>query len=134
MKTNTVRLWPTLLIWLRLEGLMLLLMSVFAYRALGGAWSWLLLGFLADLSFAAYWAGPRIGAAAYNLVHACVLPVTLGLAGWFLGSPLAVLAALIWSAHLGLDRLAGYGLKFPDGFHHTHLTSEPERDLLRAQT
>ncbi|HEY2386937.1 MAG TPA: DUF4260 family protein, partial [Candidatus Binatia bacterium] len=29
--------------------------------------------------------------------------------------------ALIWLAHIGMDRLLGYGLKYPTSFHHTHL-------------
>src|SRR3954470_22529461 len=30
-------------------------------------------------------------------------------------------AALIWFAHIGLDRALGYGLKYDDSFQHTHL-------------
>jgi hypothetical protein len=29
--------------------------------------------------------------------------------------------ALIWLAHIGLDRALGYGLKYPTAFRHTHL-------------
>ena len=29
--------------------------------------------------------------------------------------------SLIWAAHIGIDRLAGYGLKYPSDFHDTHL-------------
>jgi hypothetical protein len=29
--------------------------------------------------------------------------------------------ALIWSAHIGIDRLLGYGLKYPTAFKETHL-------------
>jgi hypothetical protein len=29
--------------------------------------------------------------------------------------------ALIWSAHIGIDRALGYGLKYGDGFASTHL-------------
>jgi hypothetical protein len=29
--------------------------------------------------------------------------------------------ALIWLAHIGVDRALGYGLKYPDGFKDTHL-------------
>ncbi|MCL4805949.1 MAG: DUF4260 family protein, partial [Anaerolineae bacterium] len=29
--------------------------------------------------------------------------------------------ALIWLAHIGLDRMLGFGLKYPDAFRHTHL-------------
>jgi hypothetical protein len=34
---------------------------------------------------------------------------------------LAVQIALIWGAHIGADRMLGYGLKYPTAFKHTHL-------------
>ncbi|MFN2487867.1 MAG: DUF4260 family protein [Acidimicrobiia bacterium] len=45
------------------------------------------------------------------------------LLGWYLlGGPLSALATgSIWLAHIGCDRLLGYGLKFPNAFTHTHL-------------
>jgi len=33
-----------------------------------------------------------------------------------------VLVALVWAGHIGADRLVGYGLKYPTGFAHTHLS------------
>ncbi|WP_424949822.1 DUF4260 family protein [Deinococcus sp.] len=125
MKKNTVSLYLEPVLWLRLEGLLVLAASVVAYRALNGPWWGLLLGFLADLSFVAYLAGPRAGGNGYNLIHALVLPLALGLLGWELHLPLALLIALIWTAHIGLDRLFGYGLKYPDAFGRTHLESAP---------
>lgn len=106
---------------LRLEGLALLTGLVTAYFALRGPWWGLPLGLLADLSMLGYVCGPRIGAALYNLLHATALPVLLGLLGFTLHFPGALLVALVWLSHVGLDRAAGYGLKFPDGFEHTHL-------------
>ncbi|NMM27217.1 MAG: DUF4260 domain-containing protein, partial [Glaciimonas sp.] len=29
--------------------------------------------------------------------------------------------ALIWFVHIGVDRMLGYGLKYPEGFKVTHL-------------
>jgi hypothetical protein len=29
--------------------------------------------------------------------------------------------ALVWFAHIGMDRALGYGLKYDDAFTHTHL-------------
>jgi hypothetical protein len=31
------------------------------------------------------------------------------------------LDALVWIAHIGVDRFSGYGLKYPSGFRDTHL-------------
>jgi hypothetical protein len=34
--------------------------------------------------------------------------------------------ALVWLAHIGLDRLLGTGLKYNDRFTHTHLGDRPD--------
>jgi Domain of unknown function (DUF4260) len=46
--------------------------------------------------------------------------VLIGL-GWWQHRPLVLALGLIWLAHLGLDHLLGYGLKYDDSFQHTHL-------------
>ena len=107
-------------IWLRLEGLAALALAVYLYARGGHAWSLFAALFLApDLSFLAYLAGPRAGAAGYNLLHSHVGPLALAAALLAAGRPPAV--ALVWAAHIGFDRLLGYGLKYPSGFGDTHL-------------
>ena len=69
----------------------------------------------------AYLIGPRAGAFVYNLAHTYALALPLALAGFFLGSALASTLALIWVAHIGLDRMLGYGLKYQSSFGDTHL-------------
>jgi hypothetical protein len=107
---------------LRIEGATLLAASVMLYWANGGSW-WLfaLLLLAPDLSALGYLAGPRIGAAAYNAFHSFPLPAALGLLGMLWGMHLVVGIALVWFAHIGMDRLVGYGLKYPSGFKNTHL-------------
>jgi len=41
--------------------------------------------------------------------------------GFALDSPLTLSIALIWLAHIGIDRALGYGLKYETGFTYTHL-------------
>ena len=107
---------------LRLEGLALLAATLAAYGRLGAPWPLLAVLFLApDLAMAFYLGGPRLGAAAYNLLHATVAPLALGAAGFVLGAPLAQDLALIWLAHIGFDRALGYGLKYSTGFGDSHL-------------
>lgn len=43
------------------------------------------------------------------------------MAGLALGASLPVAIALVWAAHVGFDRMLGYGLKYASGFGHTHL-------------
>lgn len=106
---------------LRAEGLALLAVSIAAYLVAGGHWGYLFLGFLADLTFVGYYANPRLGATLYNLVHTTFFPLISVLLGFLAGYDLALFVGLIMSAHIGLDRTAGYGLKYPDAFKHTHL-------------
>lgn len=113
--------WPPVL--LRAEGSLLLAVSLAAYSTLDLHWGYLFLGFLADLTFVGYLAGPRLGAALYNLAHSTVVPLLLVTTGLLLGQDLALAVGLVMLAHIGLDRTAGYGLKYPDAFGHTHLTS-----------
>ena len=61
------------------------------------------------------------GAAAYNLVHTYALALPLAVAGFWLSSPIALALGLIWIAHIGIDRMLGYGLKYASGFADTHL-------------
>ena len=106
--------------WLRLEGLAVLALAVLLYHR--GGHSWLLfagLFFAPDLSFAFYLAGPRIGAVGYNLAHSYVGPVAAAALAILTGRPPVV--ALLWAAHIGFDRVLGYGLKYPSGFADTHL-------------
>jgi Domain of unknown function (DUF4260) len=107
---------------LRLEGLTLFAGMTLLYAVWGGSWWVYFLVFLApDLSFAAYLAGPRIGAIVYNTAHSYMAPMALMTTGFATNSPLTLSIALIWLAHIGIDRALGYGLKYSAGFGFTHL-------------
>jgi hypothetical protein len=111
--------WPGRL--LRLEGLALLVLSCVLYHRTGLSWWWFAGLFLVpDLSFLAYVFGRGAGTLAYNLTHTEVGPVLLVLVGLTV-LPAALPFALIWGAHVGWDRLVGYGLKYASSFDHTHL-------------
>jgi hypothetical protein len=91
------------------------------YAASGQRWSTFAILFLApDISLAGYLAGARAGAVIYNTAHALVVPLALAVAGvaW---RPDVLPAAAIWIAHIGFDRMLGYGLKYPTAFGDTHL-------------
>jgi hypothetical protein len=107
---------------LRLEGVVTLIAAVTAYVILGGnGWLFAALLFAPDLSMLGYTANPRIGSAIYNTIHILLLPAgALGL-GLIFHSDLTVQLALIWLAHIGMDRALGFGLKYPTVFEDTHL-------------
>jgi hypothetical protein len=107
---------------LRLEGLALCAGAVLLYACSGSSWLLFAVLLLApDLSFLGYLAGPRVGAVCYNVLHTTMGPLALGVAGSILAWPAAVAVALIWLAHIGIDRALGYGLKYDAGFAFTHL-------------
>lgn len=110
---------------LRTEGVVLLAAAAASYYVRDGSLLLFVVLLLApDLSMAGYLANERVGAAAYNAVHSLLGPAALlglGLAGAIPWAPVAVDLALIWIAHVGLDRAVGLGLKYPTGFRDTHL-------------
>ncbi|SFM96766.1 DUF4260 domain-containing protein [Variovorax sp. OV329] len=107
---------------LRLEGVALLLIAMAAYARFGGEWSFFAWTFLLpDLALLAYLAGPRTGAAIYNATHSLVVPAVLLAVGLAADLSPAFDLALVWAAHIGLDRALGFGLKYARGFAHTHL-------------
>jgi hypothetical protein len=109
-------------ILLRLEGVVLFAGMTLLYALWDGSWWVYAILFLApDLSFAAYLAGPKAGAIVYNAAHSYLLPVALMTTGLAMASPLVLSIAMIWLAHIGIDRALGYGLKYQAGFAFTHL-------------
>lgn len=107
---------------LMLEGAAVLVVSIAAYFHLGGHWPLLALLILApDLFMLGYAINTRIGGFVYNTAHTYVAPLVLAAAGYGLHTHAAILIALIWSAHIGMDRMLGYGLKYPGSFKDTHL-------------
>lgn len=107
---------------LRLEGAAVLAGSLALYFDQGFGWLALVVLVLApDLAMIAYAAGARAGAVAYDIAHTEALPVALGVAGVLATEASPVQLALIWLAHIGADRLLGYGLKYPAAFGDTHL-------------
>ena len=107
---------------LRLEGAVLLGLSILLYARLDRSW-WLfaLLLLAPDVGMLGYVRGTRVGAVAYNLFHTYAAPAALAAIGIVAEDHLLIALSLIWFAHIGLDRALGYGLKFPEGFEHTHL-------------
>ena len=108
--------------WLRIEAAALLTGALIAYSTTGQHW-WLVpvVVLLPDLAMTGYVAGTRIGAFVYNLAHATPVPALVIGLGWCQHRPLVLGLGLVWLAHIGLDRLMGYGLKYGDQVQLTHL-------------
>lgn len=107
---------------LRIEGLALFVLATTAYALTGLPWWLYAVLFLApDVSFAAYLAGPKRGALGYNALHSTVGPAILAGIGLATGGMTLLGIAAIWAAHIGFDRMLGYGLKYSSSFKDTHL-------------
>jgi len=77
-----------------------------------------------DLSLLAYLREPGSAASTlYNGMHSYVFPSLLETLSALFHSALLGELSLIWIAHIGMDRMLGYGLKYPTSFRFTHIQS-----------
>lgn len=74
-----------------------------------------------DISMIGYLKNPALGATIYNLAHNLVFPIILIFIYLFTHIALLLPIAIVWSAHIFMDRTLGYGLKYSDEFKHTHI-------------
>jgi len=99
-----------------------LIAACILYRQSQGGWLWFALLFLVpDISMLGYFAGKKLGSALYNSVHTYTAPLLAFSILWFSGRTSHLWIVLIWLAHVGFDRMLGYGLKYETAFKDTHL-------------
>ncbi|WP_100011656.1 DUF4260 domain-containing protein [Lentibacillus sediminis] len=107
---------------LHVEGSSVLALSVYFYWASEFSWVLFFILLLApDISMLGYFLNNRVGAVIYNLFHTYSLSIGVILCGLLLSAPAVTAIGLIWTAHIGMDRMVGYGLKYPTAFKDTHL-------------
>ena len=107
---------------LRAEAAVLIALIVTLYARLDASW-WLFatLALAPDPAAIGYFRGPRPGATTDNLAHWAVLPALLALVAVLADYDLPLAVALVWFAHIAIDRLLGYGLKYPTTFKESHV-------------
>jgi hypothetical protein len=114
--------WSLPRIMLHSEGFAVFVAAIALYAQQGFSWwAFALLLLAPDLAMVGYLLNQRTGTIAYNIFHTYNLPITVGLLSFFFGWGLGLQLALIWFAHIGMDRTVGYGLKYSSGFKDTHL-------------
>ena len=107
---------------LKLEEFLLFGLALFLFSGLDYGWGWYAFLFLTpDLSMLGYLANPRFGSWTYNLIHHKGLAVAFYVLGYLLSVPSLMFAGTLLLGHSSLDRVFGYGLKYPDAFKNTHL-------------
>lgn len=109
-------------LWLRAEGLTVLVFSLGIVHVTHQAWWWIpVVLFLPDVFMVGYLRSTRVGAFVYNVGHSYMAPAAVSAWAWHWHHPLVLAVGLIWFAHIGMDRMLGYGLKYDEGFTRTHL-------------
>ena len=108
---------------LHLEGLAMFITAVVLYRQFTD-YGWLFFAALLlvpDVAMLPYLISKQAGAFGYNLVHTTSTPLILAGLSLLMGWNGGLAVALIWFAHIGMDRTVGYGLKYSTDFKDTHL-------------
>jgi len=110
---------------LHLESAAVLIATLAAYRWSHASWLHFALLFLVpDLSMLGYAASARVGAITYNTAHTYLGPLALAACAFASGSLAIFSLSLIWIAHIALDRMLGFGLKYRTHFKDTHLSPD----------
>ena len=97
-------------------------LSIYLFNRLSFAWWWYLVLILTpDLSMLGYLVNTRTGAMVYNFFHHKGVAIVVYVTGLSLNNEVLQLIGLILFGHSSMDRMLGYGLKYPDSFQNTHL-------------
>lgn len=108
---------------LHLEGLALLVSALIIYANQDFSWGTFALYLLVpDLAIIVYAVNQRSGRIVYNIVHSTIFPLALAVFSILNTNSFGLEISLIWLAHIGIDRAAGYGFKYPGSFKDTHFS------------
>jgi len=119
---------------LHLEGAVVLIVSLLSYHRIQGSWLLFAVLFLVpDISMLGYLSNVRIGAMTYNAAHCYAVPLFLAAYSVLTNHTTVLALATIWLAHIGFDRMLGYGLKYPTSFRDTHLNPLRHKSVLYPQ-
>ena len=104
------------------EGLVVFIAAIYAYSLYEFSWIIFFLFLLApDLSMLAYGINNHVGANIYNLFHTYIISILIVIIGAYFKIDIVIMIGLIWTAHIGMDRMFGYGLKYEMDFKDTHI-------------
>lgn len=96
--------------------------ALIAYYFFGFSWvMFFILLLLPDIFMIGYAKSSKLGALIYNIGHHYIPPlIFLGMYCIY-NNPNLLVISIIWTAHIAMDRILGFGLKEETGFKHTHL-------------
>ncbi len=107
---------------LRTEELLMFICSIYLFSLYDFSW-WVYpaLILLPDIGMLGYLIDAKTGAVIYNFFHHKGIALLVLLTGAIASIPGLALAGIILFGHASMDRIFGYGLKYPDHFKNTHL-------------
>ena len=107
---------------LKVEEGLLVLLSIYLFSLLSYKW-WLFLALILapDIGMLGYLVNNKVGALTYNIFHHKGLAIIVYIIGIYLRNEAVQMAGIIILGHASIDRLLGFGLKYPENFKHTHL-------------
>lgn len=107
---------------LTLEEVAQFILGIVLFSQLPYAWWWFpALLLIPDIGMLGYSINTKTGALTYNILHHKGIAIGILLAGMFVLGDLYTLIGVILFSHSAMDRMFGYGLKYPDSFYNTHL-------------
>ncbi|WP_436885029.1 DUF4260 domain-containing protein [Staphylococcus chromogenes] len=105
---------------IRLENAFVFITAVVVYFMFDfSLWLFLIFLLVPDISMLGYLYNNKIGSYIYNIGHSYIIPILITLLYLAMGVDLLLGIALIWLAHIAMDRTIGYGLKYTVGFDKT---------------
>lgn len=84
-------------------------------------WLFWALFLVPDIGMLGYLVNSKVGAITYNILHHKGIAIVCYFAGYFLIIHELTFVGVLLLGHSSIDRIFGYGLKYPDAFSHTHL-------------
>lgn len=106
----------------RLENGMTFALCFYIYIQLGfPIWLFFVLLLVPDMTMIGYALNEKIGAIVYNVGHSFTLPLLFTLFSFYFSNDYLLLISIIWIAHIFMDRLFGFGLKYQESFKNTHI-------------
>lgn len=107
---------------LQIESAIFFLISLYLFSLREQSWLiFILLLLTPDISMIGYIKDKKIGSIIYNLVHNYILAIALVILGNISPYDWMVTLGIILFAHVSLDRLFGFGLKYTSDFKDTHI-------------
>ena len=105
-----------------MEGFIVLALCLYFYAYFQFNWIVFAVLLLApDLSALGYLKNVKVGSVLYNIFHTYTIPLVIMIVCIWIQYDPVLMMSFIWIAHIGMDRMFGYGLKYPTTFQDTHL-------------